>query len=198
MDVNGEQLIITGAWIQTIGAGVASIGNTLIATENEDSENVGGELYVLGNAIEATGNAIKAIGRTNNLTKNNEDETLGTMGAWFQAAGNLTNVIGGSEALTGKKEEGLKIDILGDVVQSTGAAFEATISSISDSAYAGLITTGQRIQSFAVAIEAIGLLYIKRGKVKLGQQIVAIGSYGQTAGAALAAIGFTKRFNIKE
>lgn len=195
MDVYGEQLIITGAWIQTIGAGVASIGNTFIATAEENSETAGGELYVLGNGIEATGNAIKAIGRTN-LPLDNEDETFGTMGAWFQAAGNVANVVGGSQALTGKRDEGLNIDILGDVFQSTGAAFEATISSLSHTAYTEWIAIGQSIQSFAVAIEAIGLLYIKKGKVKFGQQIVALGSYGQTAGAAIAAIGLTKKFNV--
>lgn len=198
MEVYGEALIITGAWIQTIGAGVASIGNTIIVTNEETGEAVGGELYVIGNAIEATGNTLQAIGRTN-LPLTGDYEVLGTMGAWFQAAGNVANVVGGSQALeSGNNEnEGLEIDVLGNVIQSTGAAFEATSSSYSNSAYADLITTGQTLQSLSVAIEAIGLLYIKRGNVKLGQQIVALGSYGQTAGAALDAIGFTKDFNSK-
>ncbi|MDQ0483221.1 DUF6944 family repetitive protein [Guptibacillus hwajinpoensis] len=197
MEVYGEALIITGAWIQTIGAGVAAIGNTIIANNEEDSETVGGELYVLGNAIEATGNTLQAVGRSK-LPLSSDHEVLGTMGTWFQAAGNIANVVGGSQALTGGGNDGLEIDVLGDVIQSAGAAFEATSSRFSNSAYADLITTGQTLQSLSVAIEAIGLLYIKRGDVKLGQQIVALGSYGQTAGAALDAIGFTKDFNSKE
>ena len=197
MEVYGEALIITGAWIQTMGAGVASIGNTIIANNDENSETVGGELYVVGNAIEATGNTIQAVGRSK-LPLKNDNEVLGTMGTWFQAAGNIANVVGGSQALTGGKNDGLEVDVLGDVIQSNGAAFEAISSSFSNSAYSDLITTGQTLQSLSVAIEAIGLLYIKRGDVKLGQQIVALGSYGQTAGAALDAIGFTKDFNNKE
>ncbi|WP_371017589.1 DUF6944 family repetitive protein [Pseudalkalibacillus sp. JSM 102089] len=190
----GEFLILSGAWIQTIGAAIASIGNTIVAANEADSlmENIGGDLYVIGNSVEATGNSLQAIGRSS-LTSN-ENETFGTLGAWLQSAGNIANVLGGSGIVMGTNEEALNIDIMGDIIQSAGAAFEAKSSSISEAFYAELITTGQTIQSFAVAIEAIGLLYVKNGNKKMGQQILAIGSYGQTAGAAIAAIGFTKEF----
>lgn len=190
----GEFLILSGAWIQTIGAAIASIGNTIVAANEADSlmEDIGGDLYVIGNGVEATGNSLQAIGRSS-LTSN-ENETFGTLGAWLQSAGNIANVLGGSGIVTGTDEEALNIDIMGDVIQSAGAAFEAKSSSISEAFYAELITTGQTIQSFAVAIEAIGLLYVKNGNKKMGQQILAIGSYGQTAGAAIAAIGFTKEY----
>ncbi|WP_441294632.1 DUF6944 family repetitive protein [Guptibacillus hwajinpoensis] len=190
----GEFLILSGAWIQTIGAAIASIGNTIVAANEADSlmEDIGGDLYVIGNGVEATGNSLQAIGRSS-LTSN-ENETFGTLGAWLQSAGNISNVLGGSGILTGTDEEALNIDIMGDVIQSAGAAFEAKSSSISEAFYAELITTGQTIQSFAVAIEAIGLLYVKNGNKKMGQQILTIGSYGQTAGAAIAAIGFTKEY----
>ncbi|MDO6656810.1 hypothetical protein [Anaerobacillus sp. 1_MG-2023] len=194
MEVYGEFLILSGAWIQTIGAAIASIGNTIVAANEADSlmENIGGDLYVIGNSVEATGNSLQAIGRSS-LTSN-ENETFGTLGAWLQSAGNIANVLGGSGIVMGTNEEALNIDIMGDIIQSAGAAFEAKSSSISEAFYAELITTGQTIQSFAVAIEAIGLLYVKNGNKKMGQQILAIGSYGQTAGAAIAAIGFTKEF----
>ena len=190
----GEFLILSGAWIQTIGAAIASIGNTIVAANEADSlmEDIGGDLYVIGNGVEATGNSLQAIGRSS-LTSN-ENETFGTLGAWLQSAGNIANVLGGSGIVTGTDEEALNIDIMGDVIQSAGAAFEAKSSSISEAFYAELITTGQTIQSFAVAIEAIGLLYVKNGNKKMGQQILTIGSYGQTAGAAIAAIGFTKEY----
>ncbi|MGG1687794.1 DUF6944 family repetitive protein [Pseudalkalibacillus sp. NRS-1564] len=190
----GEFLILSGAWIQTIGAAIASIGNTIVAANEADSlmEDIGGDLYVIGNGVEATGNSLQAIGRSS-LTSN-ENETFGTLGAWLQSAGNIANVLGGSGIVTGTDEEALNIDIMGDIIQSAGAAFEAKSSSISEAFYAELITTGQTIQSFAIAIEAIGLLYVKNGNKKMGQQILAIGSYGQTAGAAIAAIGFTKEY----
>ncbi|MBF0708769.1 hypothetical protein IQ283_19390 [Alkalihalobacillus hwajinpoensis] len=194
MEVYGEFLILSGAWIQTIGAAIASIGNTIVASNEADSlmEDIGGDLYVIGNGVEATGNSLQAIGRSS-LTSN-ENETFGTLGAWLQSAGNIANVLGGSGIVTGTDEEALNIDIMGDIIQSAGAAFEAKSSSISEAFYAELITTGQTIQSFAIAIEAIGLLYVKNGNKKMGQQILAIGSYGQTAGAAIAAIGFTKEY----
>ncbi len=195
LEVYGEFLILSGAWIQTLGAAIASIGNTIVASNEADSvmEDVGGDLYVIGNSVEATGNALQAIGRSS-LTSN-ENETFGTLGAWLQSAGNIANVLGGSGIVTGTDEEALNIDIIGDVIQSAGAAFEAKSSSKSEASYSKLIATGQTIQSFAVAIEAIGLLYVKNGNKKMGHQILAIGSYGQTAGAAIAAIGFTKEYH---
>ncbi|WP_377890093.1 DUF6944 family repetitive protein [Alkalihalobacillus sp. R86527] len=195
MEVYGEWLVITGAWIQTIGAGVTAIGNTIAATVKGDSadEEVSSELYILGNGIEATGNSLQAIGQTR--IQESEDETMGIAGDWLQAAGNIANVVGGSFVLNGQVEEGLSVDIIGDVIQSTGAAFEAHSSSLRESDYAALIVAGQRIQSISVAIEAIGLVNLKKGKNKLGQQLLAIGSYGLTAGAALSAIGFTKEYH---
>lgn len=192
MEVYGELYVITGAWVQTLGASVTAIGNTIAASVNDDieDEKVSSELYILGNAVEAFGNALQAIGQTR--IQKSEDETIGIIGDWFQAAGNIANVVGGSTVLSGAVEEGLNVDIIGDVVQSIGAALEAQSSSLRDSDYAAVITTGQRIQSVSVAIEAIGLVYVKKGKDKLGEQLIAIGSYGQTAGAALSAIGLTK------
>lgn len=193
MEVYGNQLVIAGAWIQTLGAGVAAIGNTIDAAHIDCTfrEEIGDELYVLGNAIEATGNSIQAIGQTS--LPGSEEETPGILGSWFQAAGNLANVVGGSLVLSGESS-GFDIDLIGDVTQSIGAAFEAQNTRKQVSEYALLIATGQRIQSLAVAIEAIGILFIKRGKEELGKQVIALGSYGQTAGAALSAIGVTKEY----
>ncbi|MCA0987493.1 DUF6944 family repetitive protein [Guptibacillus algicola] len=195
MEVYGELYVITGAWLQTIGASVTAIGNTIAASVNDDEEDekVSSELYILGNAVEATGNSLQAIGQTR--IQKSEDETIGIIGDWLQAAGNIANVVGGSTVLNGNVEEGLNVDIIGDVIQSIGAAFEAQSSSLRDSDYAALITSGQRIQSVSVAIEAIGLVYVKKGKDKLGEQLIAVGSYGQTAGAALSAIGLTKEYH---
>ncbi|WP_270181342.1 DUF6944 family repetitive protein [Alkalihalobacillus sp. CinArs1] len=194
MEGNGEGLIVSGAWIQTIGAAVAAIGNTIAAMDrSEEDERVSSELYILGNAVEATGNSLQAVGQTK--IQESEEETLGIVGDWFQAAGNIANVVGGTIVLNDDVEEGLSIDILGDVIQSIGASFEAHSSSLLDSDYAALIAAGQRVQSISVAIEAIGLVYIMKGKDKVGQQLIAIGSYGQTAGAALSAIGYTKEYN---
>ncbi len=193
-----DLIILSGAWIQAIGAGVASIGDTIVAIEAKGTvaEDIGGDLYAIGNAIEATGNSLQAVGRAN-LQGDSQEKTLGILGSWLQAAGNISNVIGGSQALSLDDEEGLNIDIIGDVIQTIGAGFEAQGSSLSQSTYARLITKGQTIQTYALSIETIGLLYIKKKRVRLGEQILAMGSYAQTAGSVLEAIGYTKEFKLK-
>ncbi|PFG13346.1 hypothetical protein ATG70_1548 [Bacillus sp. es.036] len=198
MEVYSDSIILIGAWIQVLGAGIVSIGNTLVALEKKGEliDEVGGDLYAIGNAIEATGDSLQAIGRTN-LSRGKQEEMLGILGSWLQAAGNASNVVGGSQALSLDQDEGLSIDIIGGVVQTIGAGFEAQGSSLSQSAYARLITTGLTIQTYALSIETIGLLFIKRKRVKLGEKILALGSYAQTAGAIIAAIGYSKEFQIK-
>ncbi|WP_425589664.1 DUF6944 family repetitive protein [Guptibacillus hwajinpoensis] len=194
----GDSIILIGAWIQVLGAGIVSIGNTLVAMgeEGELIDEVGGDLYAIGNAIEATGDSLQAIGRTN-LSGGKQEEMLGILGSWLQAAGNASNVVGGAQAISLDENEGLTIDIIGGLVQTIGAGFEAQGSSLSQSAYARLITTGLTIQTYALSIETIGLLFIKRKRIKLGEKILALGSYAQTAGTIIAAIGYSKEFQIK-
>ncbi|MCA0990552.1 hypothetical protein LCL91_04580 [Alkalihalobacillus hwajinpoensis] len=198
MEVYGDSIILIGAWIQVLGAGIVSIGNTLVAMgeEGELIDEVGGDLYAIGNAIEATGDSLQAIGRTN-LSGGKQEEMLGILGSWLQAAGNASNVVGGAQAISLDENEGLTIDIIGGLVQTIGAGFEAQGSSLSQSAYARLITTGLTIQTYALSIETIGLLFIKRKRIKLGEKILALGSYAQTAGTIIAAIGYSKEFQIK-
>ncbi|WP_165995861.1 hypothetical protein [Bacillus sp. Cs-700] len=198
MEVYGDSIILIGAWIQVLGAGIVSIGNTLVAMgeKGELIDEVGGDLYAIGNAIEATGDSLQAIGRTN-LSGGKQEEMLGILGSWLQAAGNASNVVGGAQAISLDEDEGLTIDIIGGVVQTIGAGFEAQGSSLSQSAYARLITTGLTIQTYALSIETIGLLFIKRKRIKLGEKILALGSYAQTAGTIIAAIGYSKEFQIK-
>nr|WP_240904154.1 hypothetical protein [Bacillus sp. N1-1] len=193
-----DSIILIGAWIQVLGAGIVSIGNTLVAMgeKGEIVDEVGGDLYAIGNAIEATGDSLQAIGRTN-LSVGKQEEMLGILGSWLQAAGNASNVVGGAQALSLDEDDGLTIDIIGGVVQTIGAGFEAQGSSLSQSAYARLITTGLTIQTYALSVETIGLLFIKRKRIKLGEKILGLGSYAQTAGTILAAIGYSKEFQIK-
>jgi hypothetical protein len=198
LEVYRDSIILIGAWIQVLGAGIVSIGNTLVAMgeKGEIVDEVGGDLYAIGNAIEATGDSLQAIGRTN-LSFGKQEEMLGILGSWLQAAGNASNVVGGAQALSLDEDDGLTIDIIGGVVQTIGAGFEAQGSSLSQSAYARLITTGLTIQTYALSVETIGLLFIKRKRIKLGEKILALGSYAQTAGTILAAIGYSKEFQIK-
>jgi hypothetical protein len=198
LEVYSDSIILIGAWIQVLGSGIVSIGNTLVAMgeKGEIVDEVGGDLYAIGNAIEATGDSLQAIGRTN-LSVGKQEEMLGILGSWLQAAGNASNAVGGAQALSLDEDDGLTIDIIGGVVQTIGAGFEAQGSSLSQSAYARLITTGLTIQTYALSIETIGLLFIKRKRIKLGEKILALGSYAQTAGTIIAAIGYSKEFQIK-
>lgn len=180
-----ELLEITGAWIQSAGTAIAAIGETMVA--GEQAEYVTGErLVVIGNGIEATGNSLQAIALSSNVTR-----TFSTLGSWLQAAGNTTNAVAGIVLLYGDEKAGLKLDILGDSVQSAGAAFEANFVDGS-LPFAGAIIIGEYLVSLGAALEAIGAYYILKEKKKLGDGIQAFGSYLQFAGATTIASALTK------
>ncbi|WP_347550077.1 hypothetical protein ABFG93_00725 [Pseudalkalibacillus hwajinpoensis] len=195
MVVYAELLEVTGAWIQTIGAAVASIGDTIIVREeiNTRAEEAGVKLYTLGNGIEATGNSLQAVGRSKKRREDNGRD-FAILGTWLQAGGNIANVVAGALVLKGEIQEALNLDLIGDVCQSTGASFEALGVSLNLSEFAPIIIAGEIVQAISVAVEAIGVIYIKQRKREMGEQIIALGSYGQTAGAALASIGITRNF----
>ncbi|MBS2968769.1 hypothetical protein J9317_08370 [Metabacillus sp. KIGAM252] len=178
-------LEITGAWIQSAGTAIAAIGETMVAGE-EAGYVTGERLVVIGNGIEATGNSLQAIALSSNVTR-----TFSSLGSWLQAAGNTTNAVAGIVILYGDEKAGLKLDILGDSVQSAGAAFEANFVDGS-LPLAGAIITGEYLVSLGAALEAIGAYYILKGKKKHGDAIQAFGSYLQFAGVTTVAGALTK------
>ncbi|WP_175986916.1 DUF6944 family repetitive protein [Bacillus sp. Marseille-Q1617] len=185
--MKGELMILTGAWIQVLGTVIAAIGETILVKE----EHAGFRLVSIGNGFEAAGNSLQAAG-AEKASDGSEGERLRITGDWFQAAGNVTNVRAAELQFSGEEIEGLSLDVIGDSVQSIGAAFEAYGASIGDASFKKLLTTGNTIQSLGAALEAIGETYVLKGERALGLQITAFGSYAQAAGATIAAVALTK------
>ncbi|WP_338781670.1 hypothetical protein [Metabacillus sp. FJAT-52054] len=180
-------LEITGAWIQTAGTAIAAIGETLVAGE-EPGYNTGEKLVVIGNGVEAAGNALQAIALSSDLNR-----TMSSLGAWLQAAGNTANAAAGIIILNGDEKAGLMLDILGDSIQSAGAAIEANFVDGS-LPFAGAIVIGEYLISLGAALEAIGAYYLLKGKKVSGDAIQAFASYLEFAGAGTIAAALTKGF----
>lgn len=178
-------LEITGAWIQTAGTAIAAAGETLLLGEDPGFET-GEKLVVIGNGVEAAGNALQAIALSSEANR-----TMSSLGSWLQAAGNTTNAVAGMIILAGDETAGLKLDILGDSVQSAGAAIEATFVDGS-LPFAESIVIGEYILSLGAALEAIGAYYLLTGKRMSGNALQAFGSYLEFAGAGIVAAALTK------
>ncbi|WP_335869554.1 DUF6944 family repetitive protein [Bacillus sp. 2205SS5-2] len=197
MEVYGDLLLVTGGWIQTFGTVVSASGETLIAKEEGESiEKLALKLVLLGNGMEAFGNSLQAIGLQKGRDVS-QGKSLGILGSWLQAAGNSTNVVAAGLQINDLEEDGLKLDILGDSIQSIGAAFEAVSASMSDSEFAQIQAYGNTLLSLGAAIEGIGETFVLRKQKKIGEQIQALGSYAEAAGATLSAIALTKEFENK-
>jgi hypothetical protein len=191
--VIGKLILLTGAWIQVLGTVIASIGETILVKE----DHAGYQLVSIGNAFEAAGNSLEAIG-AEKLSGGEEGERLRITGDWIQAAGNLTNVKAAELQFSREEIEGLNLDLIGDSVQSIGAALGAYGANIGNTRFKKLLTAGNTIQSLGAGIEAIGETFILKEERELGLQIAAFGSYAQAAGAALAAVALTKEYGVVE
>ncbi|WP_156509953.1 DUF6944 family repetitive protein [Rossellomorea aquimaris] len=187
-----ELILLTGAWTQVVGTVIAAIGETLVVK----GEPLGFRLVSIGNGFEATGNSLQGVAASK-LSSGSEGETFRILGDWTQAAGNMTNVVAAELQFSGEELEGLRLDVIGDTVQSIGVAFEAYGASLSDEEFSRLLTAGNTIQSLGAAIEATGETYILNDNKEKGLQITAFGSYAQAAGATIAAIALTKQFESR-
>lgn len=66
---NGDDLLISAAWLLGIGTLVGAIGQT---RQTLTSTNLGKDLILKGNGIEAVANSLQAIGRSKMLNPENE------------------------------------------------------------------------------------------------------------------------------
>lgn len=194
MDNDHRLLELAGVWIQAAGTAISAIGNTIILKEKTIiAEEVGTKLVIYGNGLEATGNSFQAIA-TSKEFENTDGQSLSILGSWFQAGGNMTNVVAGTLSLKGLDREGNELDIIGDSLQSIGALFEAYAETLSKEEFSQLKLTGLSLQSAGALLEAVGVVYVLKGKEEVGEQIETFGSYAQTAGATIAAIATTKQY----
>ncbi|OAT80161.1 hypothetical protein A6P54_15735 [Bacillus sp. MKU004] len=190
--MTGEEIILSGAWTQVAGTVIAAAGETLLVKDSA-AGSPGYRLVSIGNGFEAAGNSLQGVGSLQ-IFDGSEAEWLRTIGEWVQASGNATNVVAAELQFSGEETEGLKLDVVGDSIQATGLGFEAYGAGLSQLRYKDLLAAGNTVQALGAIIEGVGENFILKGKRELGLQITAFGSYGQVAGATMAAIALTKEF----
>ncbi len=187
--LNHYENILTGAWIQVAGTVIAAVGETAILK----GEQRGFRLVSIGNGFEAAGNGIQGAASLR-VFDGTEGERLRIAGDWIQGGGNAANVVAAELQLAGEEEEGLILDVKGDVIQAVGAGLEAYGATLLEGPYIDLLVSGNTIQALGCIIEGIGEVLIIKGDEETGLPVTTFGSYAQVAGAVMAAVALTKRY----
>lgn len=181
--------ILTGAWVQVAGTVIAAVGETAILK----GEQRGFRLVSIGNGFEAAGNGIQGTASLR-VFDGTEGERLRIAGDWIQGGGNAANVVAAELQLAGEEEAGLILDVKGDVIQAAGAGLEAYGATLLEGPYIELLISGNTIQALGCIIEGIGEVLIIKGDEEKGLPVTTFGSYAQVAGALMAAVALTKRY----
>ncbi|MCU7196963.1 DUF6944 family repetitive protein [Turicibacter sanguinis] len=186
---------IVGAWIDATGTVVASLGISPFFTDidfdgtflgsnfltEEEAQNLVTDLGQWGNILQASGNGIEALGN---------DSLLGTIGNEIGASGNLAVLYSLQSEL--EKDEVYQLIIVGNLLQGYGA-YLAGISELKESNNPTelLSAYGNFTQTFGNSLQAYGGYELLQGFKIRGNIYIFIGSWIQTFGAIVAAIGTT-------
>ena len=173
---------IVGAWIDATGTVVASLGISPFFTDIDfDGTYLVTDLGQWGNILQASGNGIEALGN---------DSLLGTIGNEIGASGNLAVLYSLQSEL--EKDEVYQLIIVGNLLQGYGA-YLAGISELKESNNPTelLSAYGNFTQTFGNSLQAYGGYELLQGFKIRGNIYIFIGSWIQTFGAIVAAIGAT-------
>ena len=226
LDQQGDELLIAGTWILTIGTVISAAGQTRLVATGDLS---GKESTVIGNSVEGFGNVLQAVGRGKiDAADPSFPGKLAEVGCWLQAGGNVTNAVGIQQEIIGERgeqqfgegeegnsggdteensnsifeqieEQGSKINALGSTVQAGGAILEAYgIANMKPSFSTSYEVIGNTIIGFGSAIDAIGTIYILQDQEKLGNWIELAGAYIQVVGSAIELYGVTVESMLPE
>ncbi|SES16251.1 hypothetical protein SAMN05518684_109134 [Salipaludibacillus aurantiacus] len=175
-----EQLkLFTGAWLDAIGS---------ILSASATAGNFGG-LNEINNKLTAVGEGLQAAGTLINGTVSTDDP-LDFAGNWIDGAGAATSSLAAYWQYIGDENgaDNMRLDILGDSLQSMGAS----ISALSDySAGEAGMAAGNALQGLGAGLEAIGGTYELRKKEE-AQLLITVGAALQAIGASLIAILVTR------
>lgn len=186
---------IIGAWIDATGTVVASLGISPFFTDidfdgtflnskfmsEESAENLVTYLGQWGNIMQASGNGIEALGN---------DSLLGTIGNEIGASGNLGVLYSLQSDLP--KDEVYTLIIIGNLMQGYGA-YLAGMSELEDVPNRAVLLSayGNFTQTLGNSLQAYGGYELLQGLTVSGNIYIFIGSWIQTVGAIVAAIGTT-------
>lgn len=173
IDVFGAWLIVAGTLLNASGETIALAGSERAALKATGA----------GNAVEASGNALQAAVRTGE-----PQNRLSAFGAWVQAAGNSANAAARVPLLSDDLREGYQLDVIGNTVQSIGAAAEAiAASSARDRLFKEQLTAGYLLIAGGAVIDAVSGVYFLKERSEKGRALGWFGGYLQATGALLAA-----------
>lgn len=186
---------IIGAWVDATGTVVASLGISPFFTDidfdgtflgssllnKEDAQDLVTYLGQWGNILQASGNGIEALGN---------DSLLGSIGNEIGASGNLAVLYSLQSDL--EKDTIYQLIIVGNLLQGYGA-YLVGISELKDEInHAVLLSAyGNFTQTLGNSLQAYGGYELLRGSTVSGNIYIFIGSWIQTFGAIVAAIGTT-------
>lgn len=209
LEQQGEDLLLAGAWVLTIGTIISAVGQTRLVTAGDLS---GKESVVVGNSVEAFGNALQGVGRGKiNVADPSLPGKIAEAGCWLQAGGNVTNAVGIQQEINGElaeeelrdageeneflesvQDNGEQINALGSVVQTGGALLEAYgVANMKPSISTPYEVVGNTIIAFGSAVDAIGSVYILQDQEETGEWIELAGAYIQAIGSAIELYGVT-------
>lgn len=196
MNESGEDLLLIGAYFLVLGTLTSAVG---VSSKKIISEDFGRDLFAKGNAIEAFGNSLQGIGREKLYKKEKKEYEITIMvGAWIQAAGNITNTIGTNLERQGLEEEGHKLNAVGSVIQAIGAQLETTGALEEDTLLAKIEAYGSELIGLGALIDGIGNAALLNDKIILGEQLLLVGSWVQFFGAVLIVYALTNKMREKE
>lgn len=209
LEQQGEDLLLAGAWILTIGTVISAAGQTRLVIAGDLS---GKESVVIGNSVEAFGNALQGVGRGKiNAVDPSLPGKIAEAGCWLQAGGNVTNAVGIQQEINGElaeeeleddqeeneflesvQDNGEQINALGSVVQTGGALLEAYgVANMKPSISTPYEVVGNIVIGFGSAVDAIGSVYILQDQEETGEGIELAGAYIQAIGSAIGLYGVT-------
>ncbi|PEL06711.1 hypothetical protein [Bacillus sp. AFS017336] len=196
MNDPGEDLVLIGGYFLIFGTLTSAVG---VSSKKIVSEDFGRDLFAKGNAIEAFGNSLQAIGREK-LYKKEQDKTelLIMVGAWSQAAGNITNTIATNIEREGLEEEGHKLNTVGSIIQAIGAQIETTGALEEGTFLTNIEAYGNELIGLGALIDGVGNVALLNDKAILGDQLLLVGSWVQVFGAILIVYALTNKKRQKE
>ncbi|QFT90356.1 hypothetical protein FIU87_17080 [Bacillus sp. THAF10] len=176
----GKSLV--GSWVQALGTILAAVGSTPSLVEQEELER---DFGLVGNVLQATGNGLEVDSQ--------EDWDFGSYGGIIQATGNLTVTTAYIKDVSEVTE--IKLFITGNLLQALGAV--TALESVEE-AYE---VVGFYLQAIGNSLQALG----DSRRLKIDDTIfmsnpdviVAVGSWIQTIGTILLALGKTYEWTNK-
>ncbi|MFB7141374.1 hypothetical protein ACFCYN_17120 [Gottfriedia sp. NPDC056225] len=197
MNDPGEDLVLLGGYFLIFGTLTSAVG---VSSKKIVSEDFGRDLFAKGNAIESFGNSLQGIGREKLYKKegNDERELVMMVGAWSQAAGNITNTIATNIEREGLEEEGHKLNLVGSIIQTIGAQLETTGALEEGTFLSNIEAYGSELIGLGALIDGTGNAALLNDKAILGDQLLIVGSWVQVFGAILIVYALTNKKRQKE